>query len=74
MKLFKSVKKLFCLFCEHEFNLNSNGFMLINKHGWGYCKECFTRIRVINAMEKDGYDPRYFIAEQKTICKNKKRA
>jgi len=62
-KLFNNVKKLECIICNKDFDLNSSGFMTINSQGWGYCKDCYIKVRVAEEMKKDGYDPHCFIME-----------
>jgi len=39
--MFKETMGLVCIVCDTEFPLNTTErFYLLNRHGWGFCKEC----------------------------------
>ena len=42
-KYFKYVKKFSCIFCHQDFPIDEPGFRTMNRHGWGCCKECWTK-------------------------------
>ena len=48
-KLHKDVTHLSCLGWylnkDHNLPLGTEGFMYMNKHGWGYCKSCFEIVK-----------------------------